>query len=117
MRVADALAGLHARGVLHRDVKPANILIDGFGRPRLADSGCRVVTAPTCRPPMRCGSLPPMRHRRRSDAAATETGDVFSLAATVYALLSGHPPRRPATAGDQPSWSRSPLRRSRRCRG
>ena len=43
MRVADALAGLHARGVLHRDVKPANILIDAFGRPRLADFGLAVV--------------------------------------------------------------------------
>ena len=34
---------LHARGVLHRDVKPANILIDSFGSPRLADFGLATV--------------------------------------------------------------------------
>ena len=43
VRIADALAAVHAGGVLHRDVKPANILIDSFGNPGLADFGLAAV--------------------------------------------------------------------------
>jgi serine/threonine protein kinase len=93
-RIADALAAVHARGVLHRDVKPANILIDRFDYPALADFGLAVVTSadaavtdglgmtPAYAPPEAFKSLP-----------ATESGDVFSLAATLYALITGSPPR------------------------
>jgi len=100
VRVADTLAGLHARGVIHRDVKPANILIDGSGSPRLADFGLATLVGaeaaatdalrltPAYAPPE--AFLAPL---------ATESGDVFSLAATLYALLAGHPPRWP-DAGD-----------------
>ena len=101
MRVADALAGLHARGVLHRDVKPANILIDGFGRPRLADFGLAAVVgaeaAATDALRMTPAYAPPEAF---AASAATESGDVFSLAATLYALLAGHPPRRVEAADD-----------------
>src|SRR5205823_15063478 len=38
-QVLDGLAAVHARGILHRDVKPANILIDARGRPLLTDFG------------------------------------------------------------------------------
>ncbi len=101
MRVADALAGLHARGVLHRDVKPANILIDGFGRPRLADFGLAAMVgaeaAATDALRMTPAYAPPEAF---TASAATESGDVFSLAATLYALLAGHPPRRVEAADD-----------------
>ena len=43
VRIADALAAAHACGVLHRDVKPANILIDSYGNPALADFGLAAV--------------------------------------------------------------------------
>ena len=43
VHIADALAAVHAGGVLHRDVKPANILIDSFGNPGLADFGLATV--------------------------------------------------------------------------
>jgi serine/threonine protein kinase len=39
IRIADALAAAHEEGMLHRDVKPANILIDSYGNPGLADFG------------------------------------------------------------------------------
>ncbi|HEY5784784.1 MAG TPA: protein kinase [Microlunatus sp.] len=95
MQVADALAGLHARGVLHRDVKPANILIDGFGRPRLADFGLAVVVGAEA-PASEALRITPAYAPPEAfvASAAAESGDVFSLAATLYALLSGHPPRR-----------------------
>ena len=103
-RVADALAGLHARGVLHRDVKPANILIDAFGRPRLADFGLAVVLG-TEAPVSEALRITPAYAPPEAFVAspATESGDVFSLAATLYALLAGHPPRSVEPAGDLPA--------------
>lgn len=94
VRVADALAAAHVRGVLHRDVKPANILIDAYDNPGLADFGLAALPdpgmelsesidaiTPAYAPPEVFKRLPP-----------TEYGDVYSLAATLYALLAGHPP-------------------------
>jgi serine/threonine protein kinase len=99
VRIADALAAVHAGGVLHRDVKPANILIDSFGNPGLGDFGLAAVAGAETTaadaagvtsayaPPEALGMQP-----------ATESGDVFSLAATLYALLAGRPPRNVGAA-------------------
>jgi hypothetical protein len=95
VRIADALAAMHACGVLHRDVKPGNILIDSFGNPRLADFSLAAVVGagggvaealcvtPAYAPPEGFAGWP-----------ATEAGDVYSLAATLYAVLVGTPPPR-----------------------
>ncbi|WP_375430849.1 serine/threonine-protein kinase [uncultured Friedmanniella sp.] len=98
VRIADALAATHARGVLHRDVKPANILIDSYGNVGLADFGLAAIAGPETPPKEAFEVLTPaytapeILHRRPPSA----TGDVYSLAATLYALLSGRPPRWPA---------------------
>jgi serine/threonine protein kinase len=98
VRIADALATVHAGGVLHRDVQPANILIDSFGNPGLADFGLAAVAdAETTAADAVCVTpayAPPEFGLR----PATESGDVFSLAATLYALLAGRPPRNVGAA-------------------
>jgi serine/threonine protein kinase len=98
IRIADALAAVHAGGVLHRDVKPANILIDSFGNPGLADFGLAAVAGATTTAPdavcVTAAYAPP----EFGTQPATESGDVFSLASTLYALLAGRPPRNVGAA-------------------
>jgi serine/threonine protein kinase len=98
VRIADALAALHACGVLHRDVKPANILIDSFGNPGLADFGLAAVAdAETTAADAMCVTSAYAPPEAFGMQPATESGDVFSLAATMYALL-GRPPRNVGAA-------------------
>jgi LCP family protein required for cell wall assembly len=99
IRIADALAAAHAQGMLHRDVKPANILIDGYGHAGLADFGLAAGGDAAVGEGVTPAYAPPEVLRRQPQ---TEYGDVYQLAATLYALLSGHPPRGPV--GGRVSW-------------
>jgi eukaryotic-like serine/threonine-protein kinase len=95
VKIADALTDAHALGVVHRDVKPANILITEFGEPTLADFGLAVLAE------MRDTSLTlevltpayAPREMFRSNCEPSPAADVYSLCATLYALLRGKPPR------------------------
>ncbi|MFF5174124.1 serine/threonine-protein kinase [Micromonospora sp. NPDC000089] len=94
IKIADALAHSHAAGVLHRDVKPANILYSHFNPAVLADFGLAVlaevrdasvtleVLTPAYAPPEMFSHSPP-----------SPAVDVYALSATLYAVLSGKPPR------------------------
>ncbi len=103
VRIADALAAAHSRGVLHRDVKPANILIDGFDNPGLADFGLAAMPEPGEELAETLEALTPAYAPPEvfQQKAPTEYGDVFSLAATLYALLCGRAPR--GTGEDKPT--------------
>jgi serine/threonine protein kinase len=94
VKIADALAHSHAAGVLHRDVKPANILYSHFNPAVLADFGLAVLAE------MRDSSVtlevltpayaPPEMFRH---AAPSPAVDVYALCATLYAVMRGKPPR------------------------
>ncbi|MCM0676017.1 protein kinase [Micromonospora phytophila] len=94
VKIADAIAHSHAAGVLHRDVKPANILYSHFNPAVLADFGLAVlaemrdasvaleVLTPAYAPPEMFSHSPP-----------SPAVDVYALCATLYAVMHGRPPR------------------------
>ncbi|WP_345636633.1 serine/threonine-protein kinase [Rugosimonospora acidiphila] len=95
VKIADALADAHKVGVLHRDVKPANILITEFGEPTLADFGLAVLTetrdVSTVLDVLTPAYAP--REMFRQPCDPSPAADVYSLCATLYTLMCGLPPR------------------------
>jgi hypothetical protein len=91
---ARALASAHRRGLIHRDVKPANLLLGRDGRVRLADFGiARALTAGrVTMPGTVLGSIPYLSPEQARGDDATPSGDIFSLGVVLYEMLTGRLP-------------------------
>lgn len=94
LRVLDALSTAHAQGVLHRDVKPANIFVMDGGAPVLADFGIARVDgqATLTRAGLMIGSLGYIAPERLRDQPPSPSADLWSLAATLYEAVEGGSP-------------------------
>jgi hypothetical protein len=98
LEVAEALEYAHARGVVHRDLKPGNVLFDSRGRVKLADFGiAELLPGPGVPAEARAGghspfSSSPQQLRGEPPSAAD---DIYGLGALAYELLSGNPPYYP----------------------
>jgi serine/threonine protein kinase len=92
-QVAAGLAAAHGIGVVHRDVKPANILIDGHGTAKLADFGiARADSHPgLTQSGMVVGTVAYMAPEVARGSLAVPASDVWSLGATLYCAVEGHP--------------------------
>jgi serine/threonine-protein kinase len=118
--VCNAIAYAHSRGVLHRDIKPGNIMVGQFGETLLVDWGLAKVVGTnertgeaTLRPPAASGSsetlpgaavgtpayMSPEQAAGRLDDLGPAT-DVYSLGATLYCLLTGKSPAESSDAAD-----------------
>jgi serine/threonine protein kinase len=93
IKICGALQRAHDSGVLHRDVKPENVLVSAYDEPKLADFGIArlhggyetrsgIVTATFVH------AAPELLEGKPPSAAS----DVYSLASTLYSLITGHPP-------------------------
>jgi eukaryotic-like serine/threonine-protein kinase len=95
-QIADALDHAHRRGVIHRDVKPDNILVSAGGHARLVDFGIARVASDTAQrltlAGTTLGTLRYMAPEQLSGEPGDERTDVFGLGATLYQMLSGRPP-------------------------
>jgi len=100
--VAEALAAVHARGLVHGDVTPENILFTADGRPLLADTGLLALTPATEAATGTHGYTDP---RVIAGAEPSRPADVYGLAAAAWAALTGSAPPpsgRPSLLSESP---------------
>jgi len=93
-QVADALACAHAHGVIHRDVKPSNILLRADGHVKVADFGIAKAGAGTdlTRTGVVMGTAKYLSPEQVSGASADAASDIYALGIVVYEMLCGTPP-------------------------
>ncbi|HYE06784.1 MAG TPA: serine/threonine-protein kinase [Planctomycetota bacterium] len=107
LRVCDAIAFAHARGIVHCDLKPANVMLGDYGETLVLDWGLAVAIAPGG--PVAIGRvggmggtpayMPPELAMFDLDAVSPAT-DVYLLCAILYELIAGRPPHRGSTASE-----------------
>ncbi|QCD54376.1 serine/threonine-protein kinase [Streptomyces hawaiiensis] len=121
-KVMDALAAAHRAGVLHRDVKPGNILLDRSGRVVLTDFGIATMEDPgdgsathLTRSGELVGSLDYLAPERAQGADPGPASDIWALGATLYAAVEGASPfRRTSTFSTLTAIVTEPLPEPRR---
>ena len=93
-QIASGLAAAHERGILHRDLKPHNVLIDARGRARITDFGLAGFVDDLARERTNLGAGTPafMAPEQLEGRSVSERSDIYSLGLILYAMFAGQPP-------------------------
>src|SRR5262249_45218661 len=97
LQIADGLAAAHRQGLVHPDVKPANILLEnGIERVKITDFGLAraVDDASLTQSGVVAGTPAYMSPEQARGERVDHRSDLFSLGSVLYALCTGHPPFR-----------------------
>jgi len=94
IQLCEGLAEAHSQGVVHRDIKAANIVVDRKGRPRILDFGLATVAgdAKLTRTGSTLGTVAYMSPEQVSGKPVDQRSDLFSLGVVLYELLAGRTP-------------------------
>lgn len=91
--LCECLDYAHANGIVHRDIKPGNILIDKSGKPYLADFGvARIETSTLTQSGTTVGTLSYMSPEQVKGQTVDSRSDIFALGVILYELLAGKKP-------------------------
>ncbi len=91
-QAADGLGALHRAGIVHRDITPANILLDGGGNARIVDFGLAAERGQAGEAGVIAGTLHYMAPEQVEGGAIDHRADIYSLGATLYRMLAGEAP-------------------------
>jgi predicted Ser/Thr protein kinase len=90
-KLCAGLAAAHAKGVLHRDFKPANIMIDSHGEVRIMDFGLAAIASELEAKDVRSGTPAYMAPEQLAGKEATKQSDLYALGLVLYELFTGKP--------------------------
>ena len=96
--VADALHSAHERGILHRDLKPGNVVLTDAGQPKILDFGIALLlgadpnAVKLTQTGMIVGSLPYMAPEQLTDDPADARTDIYALGVLLFEMATGRRP-------------------------
>ena len=92
MQIAKALEHAHSRGIIHRDIKPHNVMILKDGSVKVADFGiARIVSAQNTLTKEALGSVHYISPEQAKGARVDNRSDIYSLGVVMYEMLTGRP--------------------------